>query len=48
MGSLVGLGKGGIARYHDGRCEHHQREKFEFNHCFLLAHVRRKGDLTER
>jgi len=27
MGSLVGLGKGGSARYHDGRCDHHQGEK---------------------
>ena len=27
MGSLVGLCKGGSARYHDGRCDHHQGEK---------------------
>ena len=27
MGSLVGLGKGGSARYYDGRCDHHQGEK---------------------
>ena len=48
MGSLVGLGKGGSARYRDGRCEHHQGEKLELYHCFLLAHVKRNGDSTER
>jgi hypothetical protein len=45
MSSLVGMGKGGSARYRNGRCEHHRGEKLESHHCFLLAHVKRKGDL---
>jgi hypothetical protein len=50
MRSLVGMGKGGGARYRDSRREHHQGEKLEFYHCFcfLLAHVKRNGDLTEQ
>jgi hypothetical protein len=34
MGSLVGLSKGGSARYRDGRCEHHQGEKLPASRNF--------------
>ena len=46
MGSLVGLGKGGSARYHDGRCDHHQGEKLGAGRN--LGCVGRQAELERR
>ena len=43
MASLVGLGKGGSARYHDGRCDHHQGEKL--GACRDLGCIGRQAEL---